>query len=127
MKHRRKVCKGCGVEKSLQGFYRKKSYADGHMNSCKVCARKAIDERYELKRDMILAQRRRRWREDPEYRQRAAAAIQRWRQTERGKAAIAESRKAWQVTHPEQAERTQREHWRKTAERRKQLRAEARA
>jgi 5-methylcytosine-specific restriction endonuclease McrA len=32
-----KVCKGCGVEKSLAEFYKHPQKADGHFNKCKVC------------------------------------------------------------------------------------------
>ena len=34
-----KVCKGCGVEKSLAEFYRHAGLADGHLNKCKACVR----------------------------------------------------------------------------------------
>ena len=32
-----KICRRCGVEKSLDDFYVKKSYADGHRSYCKQC------------------------------------------------------------------------------------------
>jgi 5-methylcytosine-specific restriction endonuclease McrA len=32
-----KVCRGCGVEKSLAEFYKHPRMADGHLNKCKVC------------------------------------------------------------------------------------------
>jgi hypothetical protein len=34
-----KVCRGCGVEKSLADFYKQSGMADGHLNKCKVCVR----------------------------------------------------------------------------------------
>ena len=34
-----KVCRGCGVEKSLTDFYKLAGMADGHLNQCKVCVR----------------------------------------------------------------------------------------
>lgn len=34
-----KVCRGCGVEKDLSGFYKHHKMADGHLNRCKVCVR----------------------------------------------------------------------------------------
>jgi 5-methylcytosine-specific restriction endonuclease McrA len=34
-----KVCRGCGVEKSLADFYKHPQMADGHLNGCKVCVR----------------------------------------------------------------------------------------
>ena len=32
-----KVCRGCGVQKSLAEFYKHPRMADGHLNKCKVC------------------------------------------------------------------------------------------
>jgi 5-methylcytosine-specific restriction endonuclease McrA len=34
-----KLCRGCGVEKSLAEFYKHPQMADGHLNKCKVCVR----------------------------------------------------------------------------------------
>ena len=34
-----KVCRGCGIEKSLADYYKNAGMADGHLNHCKVCVR----------------------------------------------------------------------------------------
>jgi hypothetical protein len=34
-----KVCKGCGVEKSLAEFYKQTGMADGYLNKCRACVR----------------------------------------------------------------------------------------
>lgn len=106
---REKLCKVCGVPKPVNSFYRVKTNADGYMGKCKECRRKQSRENYELKREVIAAARSKRLREDPEYRKRHYAGIRAWRQSERGKALMRESRRAWEVVHPEQWARIKRE------------------
>jgi hypothetical protein len=127
MKPRRKVCRACGVEKSARCFYRAKRNRDGRMNTCKVCHRKACAERWALKGAIVNEARRARWRADPELRAQHAVRNRRWQSSERGRRVMREARRVWKICHPEQAERIKRECWRRRNERRKQLRAEARA
>jgi 5-methylcytosine-specific restriction endonuclease McrA len=44
-----KVCKGCGVEKSLAEFYKQTGMADGHLNKCNACVR-ARTQKYRRER-----------------------------------------------------------------------------
>ncbi len=46
-----KVCTSCKEEKPFSGYYRHKSYIDGHKNQCKDCETKSARLRYELRRD----------------------------------------------------------------------------
>jgi 5-methylcytosine-specific restriction endonuclease McrA len=39
-----KVCRGCGVQKSLAEFYKHPRMADGHLNKCKVCVSARVRE-----------------------------------------------------------------------------------
>lgn len=126
MKHGRKVCRECGAEKHLGQFYRCKQNVDGHMGKCKECHKRYVNENRELKREHY-ASKRREYLADPVNRARHYERIRRWRQTERGKAIMAEGRKVWNVCHPEHYERIKRANWRRQTERRKQMRAEARA
>jgi len=41
----KKICFKCGVEKELTEYYAHKQMGDGHLNKCKDCARKDVDER----------------------------------------------------------------------------------
>ncbi len=50
-----KLCKGCGVEKSLAEFYKHTGMADGHLNKCKVCVR-ARTKQYRQERSEQYAQ-----------------------------------------------------------------------
>lgn len=126
MNHGRKVCRLCSVEKTLRQFYRSKHHADGHMSKCKECHRRDVRENYELKREQYAAQRRK-YLADPLNRAKHVERIRRWRQTERGKAVMAECRKVWNVLHPERADQIKRANWRRQAERRRERNAELRA
>lgn len=53
--HRRKPCKDCGEVLTIRQFYRHPSYADGHMNTCKVCKRVQVRENEELKEEAYRA------------------------------------------------------------------------
>jgi hypothetical protein len=87
MRHRRKICKTCGVEKTLRQFYRHKSYADGHMNSCKRCKIQQVRENMELKEEHYR-ELKRRISARPKYRQQRAA----YARTEHGRLV---QRRAW--------------------------------
>ena len=76
----RKTCKDCGVEKSRTQFYCHPTYADGRMNTCKVCKRKYAREWYEAKREIIRV-RKRVWAARPEQRAKRAA----YARSERGR------------------------------------------
>jgi 5-methylcytosine-specific restriction endonuclease McrA len=39
-----KVCRGCGVQKSLAEFYKHPRLADGHLSKCKVCVSARVRE-----------------------------------------------------------------------------------
>lgn len=60
VKHRRKSCKQCGVEKTIAQFYRHPHYADGHENICKLCKRDNVRENVELKFEYYQAKKRER-------------------------------------------------------------------
>lgn len=49
-----KVCFKCGVEKSIEEFYKHPQMLDGHLNKCKDCARKDVS-RNTAKRSQDLA------------------------------------------------------------------------
>jgi len=79
--HRRKPCKCCGNVLSLRNFYRHLSYADGHINVCKRCKIRQVNENKELKED-YYRQQKREISARPEYvaRRKAYAQSERWRQ-----------------------------------------------
>lgn len=49
--HRQKPCKDCGAVLSIRNFYRHRSYADGHMNSCRRCTIAKVTANRELKEE----------------------------------------------------------------------------
>ena len=51
-----KKCFKCGVEKSLDEFYLHPRMSDGHLNKCKSCTKKDVENRYydPKKREMIF-------------------------------------------------------------------------
>lgn len=77
----RKVCRTCGVEKNLKAFYRHPTYADGHMNDCKLCKRAYQRDMHWAKRDQVLAYKRE-WSRRPEN----VAKRKAYAQTEKGRA-----------------------------------------
>jgi len=124
--NRRKRCAVCLDTKPVNAFYRVKSNADGYMGKCKECRKAQSRENYELKREVIAAERSKRLRDDPAYREQHYARIREWRRTDRGKAVMRESRKAWEVVHAEQWERIKRDNWRRQSAKRTQRRAQQR-
>lgn len=89
---RRKICRTCKVEKPINQFYCHPTYADGRMNDCKECKRTYQRELHWLKRETVLA-RKRIYNATPA--QRAARAA--YARSERGKAIMAESKKAYRL------------------------------
>ena len=49
-----KICFKCGVEKPLIDFYKHPSMADGHVNKCKECSKRDVNENRELKSEYYL-------------------------------------------------------------------------
>ena len=60
-----KTCRICGEQKLLEDFYRAAGMADGYRSECKTCN---------------LAQRSRRYRDEPSFRARDIARVKRWQQ-----------------------------------------------
>lgn len=77
---RLKTCRTCKTEKPLRQFYRHPTYADGHMSDCKECKKAYSRDMHWLKRDAILA-RKRKWSASAEQRAKRAA----YQRSERGK------------------------------------------
>lgn len=55
-----KKCFKCGKNKELEEFYKHKKMADGHLNKCKVCARKDVSSHRDKNIESIRAYDRRR-------------------------------------------------------------------
>lgn len=124
--HRSKPCKQCGTVKKLRAFYKAPHLKDGYMNTCRECHRANVYANRELKREHYEAKRRE-YLADPQNYQAHLERMRQWRRTEHGKAVMDECRKAWAVMHPEQNAAIVRAHQKRTNERRKLLRAQARA
>ena len=77
---RTKVCRTCGETKTVRGFYRHPTYADGYMSDCKVCKCKYQAEMHELKAEVFKAKKAARAKL-PKYREQRKA----YAQTERGR------------------------------------------
>lgn len=41
-----KKCFKCGIERSIEAFYRHPKMADGYLNKCKICTREDVIKRY---------------------------------------------------------------------------------
>ena len=61
---RLKKCFKCGVERSLDCFYRHPKMADGHLGKCKGCAKSDVRANYVAKRERYAAYERTRF-QDP--------------------------------------------------------------
>jgi len=62
-----KKCFKCEKVKSLDEFYRHPAMADGHLNKCKLCAKKDVSKNYRKRIDHYTKYEKRRWK-DPERR-----------------------------------------------------------
>ena len=120
MKPTHKICKTCGLDKSVRSFYRR-SGGNGLRSACKQCHNRAVNENRLLKIEYYSAKKRE-YHADPINRAKHIERCKRYSQTDRGRALAAERRKAWAVTHPEQHARIMREQWRRRTEQRRQQR-----
>ncbi len=91
-----KNCICCGLQKPLDAFYRHPEMADGHLNKCKECVKRAVRENRELKFEYYQAYDAARAMEPSRVAGRKAYA-----KTRRGKKAHRRASKAYQIANPE--------------------------
>lgn len=101
-----RICTACGGGPwPPQRFYVALTRPDGtkrRMRRCKLCVRKAVKENQEAKAESV-----KRYKAAWAKTAKAVAARARYRQTERGRQVVSESRKAWKVCHPEEFKASQ--------------------
>ena len=91
-----KTCFKCGVDKPLSEFYRHRMMADGHLNKCKICAKKDVRENRAAKVEYYRAYDKKRFKQNAQIRERHL----RYAQTPEGKEALKRAKKLWQDRNP---------------------------
>ena len=94
-----KVCFRCGAEKPLTEYYKHKSFADGHLNKCKSCAKSDARENRAKKLEYYREYDKNRHESDPVRRAKSHAASKSWRENNRER--HTELTKNWRQKHPE--------------------------
>jgi hypothetical protein len=89
-----KTCFKCGEAKPLAEFYRHKDMSDGHLNKCKNCTKRDVNEHRGANVEGARARDRARG-----MLPHRVAAREAYAQTEAGKVAIARTRQNQRVTH----------------------------
>ena len=56
-----KKCFKCGIEKTLDNFYRHSQMGDGYLNKCKTCNKLDVKENYTLRREKYAEYERKRY------------------------------------------------------------------